>query len=77
MVQQIPALFPEGSPQGTTTPLPVIWDRKADFDTLASKLEQDEGGSGEITDQANVQAAAQRVGQNCGGCRETYRRKES
>jgi cytochrome c556 len=76
--QQIPALFPASSQQGKTDALPVIWERKADFDTRATKLGQDaKAAQTGITDQASLQAAIQRVGQNCGGCHETYRRKET
>lgn len=76
--QQIPALFPAGSTQGKTAALPVIWERKADFDAHAAKLGQDaKAVQPAITDQASLQAAIQRVGQNCGGCHETYRRKDT
>jgi len=76
--QQIPPLFPAGSHQGKTAALPAIWERKADFDAHAAKLEQDaKAVQAGITDQASLQAAIQRVGQNCGGCHESYRRKES
>jgi cytochrome c556 len=75
--RQTPALFPAGSQQGKTAALPVIWERKADFDARATKLEQDaKAAQTGITDQASLQAAVQRVGQNCGGCHETYRRKD-
>src|SRR5918995_5273172 len=75
--RQVPALFPAGSQQGKTDALPVIWERKADFDARAAKLEQDANAAqAGITDQASLQAAVQRVGQNCGGCHETYRRKD-
>lgn len=76
--RQIPVLFPTGSQQGKTEALPVIWERKADFDARATKLEQDaKAAQSVITDQASLQPAVQRVGQNCGGCHETYRRKET
>jgi len=76
--QQIPPLFPAGTHQGKTAALPVIWERKADFDARATKLEQDaKAAQAGITDQASLQAAVQRVGQNCGGCHEAYRRKET
>lgn len=76
--RQVPSLFPAGSQQGKTDALPVIWERKADFDARAAKLEQDaKAAQAGITDQASLQGAVQRVGQNCGGCHETYRRKES
>jgi cytochrome c556 len=75
--RQIPALFPAGSQQGKTAALPVIWERKADFDARASKLEQDaKAAQTGITDQASLQAALERVGQNCGGCHDTFRKKE-
>jgi len=76
--QQIPALLPAGSHQGKTAALPAIWERKADFDAHAAKLQQDaRAAQSAITDQASLQAALQRVGQNCGGCHETYRRKDT
>ena len=76
--QQIPALFPAGSHQGKTAALPAVWERKADFDAHAAKLEQDaKAAQAGITDQASLQAAIQQVGQSCGGCHNTYRRKES
>ncbi len=76
--QQIPGLFPPGSNRGKTEALPTVWERKADFDARAAKLEQDaKAAEAGLTDQAGLQAAVQRVGQNCGGCHESYRRKES
>ena len=75
---RIPALFPAGSHQGKTAALPTIWERKADFDAHAAKLQQDaRAAQGAVTDQASLQAALQRVGQNCGGCHEPYRRKDT
>ncbi len=76
--QHIPVLFPVGSQTGKTGALPIIWERKADFEARAAKLEQDARAAQiGITDQASLQAAVQRVGQNCGGCHETYRKKET
>jgi cytochrome c556 len=76
--EQIPALFPAGSDQGKTAALPVIWERKADFDARAAKLAQDaKAVQAGVTDQAGLQALIQRVGQSCGGCHEIYRKKES
>ena len=76
--RQIPGLFPAGSHQGKTDALPVIWERKADFDARAAKLEQDaKAVQTGVTDPASLQAAVQRVGQNCGGCHEIYRKKQT
>jgi cytochrome c556 len=56
----------------------VIWEHKADFDARSAKLAQDaKAAQGRIMDQAGLQAVIQSVGQNCGGCHEIYRRKES
>ena len=75
--RQIPGLFPAGSQQGKTDALPVIWERKADFDARAVKLEQDAKAiQAGITDPTSLQAAIQRVGQSCGGCHEVYRKKQ-
>jgi len=74
----IPTLFPAGSHEGKTDALPAIWERKADFDARAAKLGQDAGATqSAVTDQASLQVAVQRVGQNCGGCHDTYRKKQS
>lgn len=76
--EQAPALFPPGSHQGKTAALPVIWERKADFDARSAKLAQDaKAAQGRVTDQSGLQTVIQSVGQNCGGCHEVYRRKES
>ncbi len=76
--RQIPPLFPPGSTQGRTAALPVIWERKADFDARSQKLEQDaKAVEATATDQAGLQPAIQRIGQSCAGCHDAYRRKDS
>jgi cytochrome c556 len=76
--RQIPALFPSGSQEGKTSALPVIWERKADFDAHAAKLEQDaRAAQTGLTDTASLQAAVQRVGQTCGACHQTYRKRDT
>lgn len=76
--EKIPSLFPAGSHQGKTAALPAIWERKADFDAHATKLAQAaKAAQSKVTDQAGLQAVIQPVGQNCGGCHELYRKKES
>jgi len=76
--RQIPALFPPGSQEGKTGALPVIWERKADFDAHAAKLGQDaKAAQTGLTDAASLQAAVQRVGQTCGACHQTYRKRDT
>jgi cytochrome c556 len=76
--KQIPSLFPENSRTGKTNALPLIWEHKADFDARAVKLEQDaRSAQTKAVDQASLRAELQAIGQNCGGCHDTYRRKEA
>lgn len=72
---QIPALFPENSFSGETNALPVIQERKADFDNRAMTLARGAQSAAAVTDQASLQAAVQTIGQSCGSCHETYRKK--
>lgn len=73
--QRVPALFPANSLGGETNALPVIAERKADFDGLAVKLQRDARSGQAATDQATLQPAFQAIGQTCNGCHETYRKK--
>jgi len=74
--QRIPALFTPNSFQGETNALPVILEQKADFDARAMKLGQDaRAAQTRIRDQASLQAEIQAIGQNCGGCHQTYRKR--
>jgi cytochrome c556 len=76
--KRTPALFPNNSKEGKTDALPVIWERKADFNARAAKLEEDaRSAQAAAKDQASLQAQMQVVGRNCGGCHEVYRRKET
>ena len=75
--ERIPTLFPPDSQSGKTNALPAIWERKADFDAHAAKLGQDARAvQAGLTDTGSLQAALQRVGQDCGGCHESFRRKQ-
>jgi cytochrome c556 len=76
----IPAMFPEGSTQEPTWALPVIWERKDEFDqhakelqTLAGKLAETAKG-GDV--QATLAAFATMGKQGCGGCHDTFRKKD-
>ncbi len=71
----VAVLFPEGSTTGETAALPAIWENLADVQARADKLKADvaEVASSMPADQAGVQAALGRIGQNCDGCHENYR----
>jgi Cytochrome c556 len=76
---RIAGLFPEGSGTGKTDALPVIWEQKADFDAKADKLKTEAAAAAEAAAggldafKASFVVAAQ----NCKGCHETYRKKDS
>ena len=70
-------LWPETSKTGNDTKaLPVIWEKKADFDQRLAKLAQDaQAAAAAIKDEATFKTEFPKVLQNCGGCHETYRQK--
>ncbi len=74
-----PNLFPDTSKTGgDTAALPVIWEKKDDFNAKLKKLGEDAKEAGaKVTDEASFKAVFPTVQKNCGGCHETYRRKKS
>ena len=78
--EHAPEMFPQGSTQAPTDALPAIWEKPDQFRQaaerahgLAEKLaETAEGGDVQAT-----QAAFGALGkEGCGGCHETFRKKE-
>jgi cytochrome c556 len=75
-----PEMFPEGSTQPPTAALPAVWDKPDQFKQaaerahgLADKLaETSRGGDA----QATLAAFAALGKEGCGGCHETFRKKE-
>jgi cytochrome c556 len=69
-------LFPEGSETGgDTEALPAIWENKAEFDALATKLEADAQAAAADAgkDEAAFKAAFANLARNCSGCHKKYR----
>ena len=77
--KQLPALFPENSKTGNKTQaLPAIWESKQDFNAIFAKLDQDaQTALAAIKDEASFKAEAPKVVQNCGGCHNRFREKQS
>lgn len=75
---KLPAQFPDDSKTGgETEALPVIWEKKKDFEDRYAKLAADaKKAEGEITDEASFQAFFPDVAGNCGGCHKIYREKK-
>jgi cytochrome c556 len=63
---------------GDTASLPAIWENKADFEAKLVKFSADaKAAEGKVTDLDSFKAQLGEVGKNCGGCHNTYRKKQS
>ncbi|AMN43396.1 c-type cytochrome [Rhodoplanes sp. Z2-YC6860] len=72
-------LWPDSSKTGgETASLPAVWENKADFDAKLVKFSADaKAAEGKVTDLDSFKAQLGDVGKNCGGCHNTYRKKQS
>jgi len=76
--EKAPALFPDGSKDGDTAALPVVWENKADFTARFAKLASDSKAAlGAINDLDSLKVQLTQVRQNCIGCHRTYRKRTS
>ena len=69
------SLFPDDSKTGgETTVLPVIWEKKKDFEASFAKWGADADAAAKvIKDEATFKAEWPKVMSNCGGCHKVYR----
>jgi len=72
-------LWPDSSKTGgDTASLPAIWENKADFDAKLTKLATEaKAAEGKVTDLDSFKAQFTEVQKNCGGCHQTYRKRQS
>ena len=71
-------LWPDNSKGGDTASLPAIWENKADFDAKLVKFSAEaKAAGGKVTDLDSFKAQMGEVGKNCGGCHQTYRKRQS
>ena len=72
-------LFPDTSKTGgETAALPAIWENKADFDAKLTKLATEaKAAEARVTDLDTFKAQFTEVQKNCGGCHQTYRKRQS
>jgi cytochrome c556 len=75
---KLPGLFPEDSKKGgETEALPVIWEKKKDFEDRFAKLVADaKAAQTAITDEKSFKAKFPDVAGNCGGCHKIYREQK-
>jgi cytochrome c556 len=72
---KLPGLFPDNSKSGDTRALPVIWEKKADFDAAAAKFGADaKAAAAKSKDLDSFKAAMSEVGRNCGSCHDAWRK---
>ncbi|MBX9823789.1 MAG: cytochrome c [Xanthobacteraceae bacterium] len=72
------SLWPDTSKAGDTAALPAVWENKADFDAKLAKFSADAKAAGaKVTDLDSFKAQIGEVGKNCGGCHQTYRKRQS
>jgi cytochrome c556 len=77
-------LFPEGTGKDDTevksAALPVIWERRDEFEQAAQAFEQESAKLVEVAEAGDQAAIAQQLGalgkQGCGNCHETFREKQ-
>ena len=76
---EIGKLFPENSKTGgDTAALPPVWENKADFDAKLVKFGADaKDAAAKVKDEASFKAVFPEVQKNCGGCHQTYRKRQS
>jgi cytochrome c556 len=77
-------LFPEGTGKDDTevksAALPVIWERRDEFEQAAQAFERESAKLVEVAEAGDQAAIAQQLGalgkQGCGNCHETFREKQ-
>jgi len=78
--EYVPEMFPEGSTQKPTAALPVIWEKQDQFKQAAERAHGLAGKLAETSQGGDVQAtlaAFAALGkEGCGGCHETFRKKQ-
>src|SRR5262245_15485468 len=72
-------LWPDTSKTGgDTASLPAIWENKADFDAKLTKLANEaKAAEAKVTDLDSFKAQFTEVQKNCGGCHQTYRKRQT
>ena len=76
--EKLKGLFPESSMKGDTKALPVIWEKKAEFEATIAKFGSDAKAAEAATkDAATMKEQLGVVGKNCGGCHNAWRQKST
>ena len=72
------ALWPDSSKTGDTAALPAVWENKADFEAKLTKMANDaKAAEAAVKDVDTFKAQFTEVQKNCGGCHQTYRKRQT
>jgi cytochrome c556 len=75
---KLKALFPDTSKTGDTNALPSIWENKSDFEARLAKFASDaQTAEGKVSTPDSFKTEMTEVRKNCGGCHQTYRKRQS
>lgn len=75
--EKLRGLWPEGSNNGDTAALPIVWEKHDDFLAKFDKLAADaKAAASSIKDEASFKAEWPKVMSNCGGCHKQYRKPD-
>jgi len=73
-----PNLFTGDSKTGDTAALPLVWERRAEFESLLARLAQDAKAAQQtMVDEATFRSEFPKVVATCDTCHNTFRRKSS
>jgi cytochrome c556 len=79
--EYVPEMFPQGSTQPPADALPAIWEKPDQFKQAAERAHELAEKLAETARGGDVQATQAAFGtlgkEGCGGCHETFRKKES
>ncbi len=75
--EKLRGLWPEGSNNGDTAALPIVWEKHDEFLAKFDKLAADaKAAASSIKDEASFKAEWPKVMSNCGGCHKQYRKPD-
>lgn len=73
---KLQALFPDSSKNGDTKALPAVWEKKAAFEAIYTKIATDAtAAAAGIKDEATFKAQLPKVLGNCSACHNDFRAK--
>jgi cytochrome c556 len=74
---KFPSLFPDNTKSGDTRATPAVWEKRAEFNSLAARFAKNSKDSrGKAKSADDVKAIIGLIGKDCGDCHETFRKPQ-